>query len=268
MSSYIGRHAELYDIFYANKPYEAEAAFVDQCLQKYSIGKTRRLLELACGTGRHALALEKLGYKIVAVDYSVDMLACARRKITQVSSQVDFRWQDMRALNLPDDPFDAVICLFDSMGYVATNEALKQVLEGVYNHLRPNGLFVFEFWHAAAMLRSYDPVRIRRWSIPGGELLRISETNLKYPQQLSQVTYTVYELRDNGTYSSFKETQINRYFLVQEMAYWLSSSGFTPLKWFAGFTPDEQITEQTWHVVAVARKTPNSLNEIKEFEVS
>lgn len=254
MSSYIGRHAELYDLFYADKPHREEAAFVHQCLQQYGLENTHRLLELACGTGEHALALEKLGYEIVAVDYSEDMLVCARYKAAQVSSTINFRWQDMRGLNLLDEPFDALICLFDSIGYAATNEAITQVFQGVHRHLSPGGLFVFEFWHAGAMLRSYDPVRIRRWPTCKGELLRISETSLECSKQLANVTYSIYELGNNGTYSSFKETQVNRYFLVQEIAYFLSTCGFTPLKWFAGFKADEKVTEQTWHVVAVAQK--------------
>lgn len=255
MSSYIGRHAELYDISYADKPYAEEAAFVHQCLQQYSVGTTRRLLELACGTGTHALALEKFGYEIVATDYSdEDMFACARRKAAEAGSSVDFRWQDMRALDVADRPFDAAICLFDSIGYVETNEALMQVFRGVHRHLRPDGLFVFDFWHAVAMLRSYDRVRIRRWSTPGGELVHISETELDCAKQLARATYTIYELRHDGTCTSLKETQTNPYFLMQEMAGWLSSCGFTPLKWFAGFAPDEDITGQTWHIVTVARR--------------
>ena len=258
VSSYIGRHAELYDTLYADKPYAEEAAFVHQCLQQCSVGTTRRLLELACGTGMHALALEKFGYEVVATDYSEDMLACARRKAAKVASSVDFRWQDMRALDIADRPFDAAICLFDSIGYVETNEAIMQVLQGVRRHLRRHGLFVFEFWHAAAMLRSYDPMRIRRWSTPAGELVRISETELEYAKQLARVTYTIYELHHDGTYTSLKETQTNRYFLVQEMAAWLSGCGFAPLKWFAGFAPDDNITEQTWHIVATARRCEDS----------
>ena len=254
MSSYIDRHAELYDTLYADKPYEAEALFVDQCLKKYSVGTTQFLLELACGTGSHALVLEKLGYKIVAIDYSEDMLNCARRKGAESGSSIDFRLQDMRELKIANKPFDAAICLFDSIGYVETNEALTQVLQEVHRHLRPDGLFVFEFWHAAAMLRYYDPVRVRRWTTPAAELLRIVETDLDYLRDLARVTYTIYELYHDGTYTSLRETQTNRYFLVQEMAGWLSSCGFEPLKWFAGFSTDENITEQTWHIVAIARK--------------
>jgi ubiquinone/menaquinone biosynthesis C-methylase UbiE len=254
MSSYIGRHAELYDTFYGDKPYADEAAFVHWCLQQHSVGSTQRLLELACGTGSHALALEKFGYEIVATDYSEDMLNCARAKATSISSKVKFAQHDMRTLNIPGALFDASTCLFDSIGYVETNEALVQVFQAIHRHLRTDGLFVFEFWNAAAILTSYDPVRVRRWSTPEGEVVRISETELEYSQQLAKVTYTIYELRNNGTYDVLKETQRNRYFLVQEMAGWLSSCGFTPIKWFAGFTPDGNITEQTWHIVAVARK--------------
>lgn len=254
MTSYSGRHSELYDLFYADKPYEAEAAFIDRCLREYSVGPTNNLLEIACGTGTHALLLEKRGYKIVAIDYSQDMLERARQKGKEASSQVDFRLQDMTQLDVSGGPFDAVYSLFDSVGYVATNESLTKIFRGVRKHLRPDGLFVFEFWHAGAMLRHYEPARIKRWEIDDTSLLRLSETTLDYENQLSRVAYSIYELKSDGTYSSFTETQVNRYFLVQDMAAWLTANGFAPVKWFAGFNANETISDETWHIVAVARR--------------
>lgn len=254
MSSYLARHAELYDLFYAEKPYAEEALFVHRCLQRYSSAPSHRLLELACGTGSHAFALEKFGYQILATDYSEDMLAIARKRAHRISSRVEFRAHDMREISITDGPFDAVVCLFDSIGYARTNDGIRRVLQGVCRHLRPDGLFIFEFWHAAAMLRSYDPVRVRRWHTDQGEVIRISETRLSCGEQLSHVTYSVYELNHDGTYRTFEETLTNRYFLVQEMSHWLTSSGLMPVKWFAGFSDDENIDEETWHVVAVARR--------------
>jgi SAM-dependent methyltransferase len=254
MSSYAGRHADLYDLFYAGKPYPEEAGFVHRCLQQYGIGQVRRLLEIACGTGSHALVLEGFGYEIVATDYSLDMLAVARQKAARRSSKVDFRHQNMRSVNLPGPPFDAVICLFDSLGYVITNEAIKQTLLGVHQSLRNGGLFIFEFWHAGAMLCHYEPLRLSRYQTEKGEVLRIAETHLDYHQQLCRVRYTIYELNRDGTYTRFEETQFNRYFLVQEMAAYLIENGFTPVKWFSGFNDSEDITGDTWHVVALARK--------------
>lgn len=253
MTSYAGRHAKLYDVFYAEKPYKEEAAFVHSCIQDYSIGTTNTILELACGTGSHAFALESLGYKITACDYSADMLACAMEKARRRNSSVDFRLQDMREWENAGGPYDAMICLFDSIGYVATNSGLLKVFQGVFQNLRPKGLFIFEFWHAAAMIKGYSPLRVRKWDVPEGEILRISETELDVVYQLAKVNYSVYELRKDSTYSRFRESQVNRYFLVQEMESWLSRCNFEAVKWFSGYSSNETIDDQTWHVVAVAR---------------
>lgn len=254
MTSYSGRHAELYDLFYKDKPYASEAAFVDWCIKTFSTGSSDRLLELACGTGTHAFELEKLGYQIVATDYSDDMLRRAKAKAVERSSGTEFQLQDMTSLNVNQGPFDVITCLFDAIGYVATNEALEQVFLGVQRHLRSGGLFIFEFWHAAAMIRHFDPVRVRRFETEESQILRISETSLEIAKQLSSVTYSVVELHRNGSYSTLTETQVNRYFLLQEMNAWLSSAGLKPLKWFAGFTADEEITDETWHIVAVSQR--------------
>jgi SAM-dependent methyltransferase len=256
MGSYLDRHAELYDLFYAEKPYAEEAAFVAARLAELGVGKGARVLELACGTGRHAFELERLGYRMVATDYSPDMLARAQRAKEARGSGVELLQQDMRELDVPGAPFDAIVSLFDSIGYVRTNEALQAALAGAREHLRPNGALVLEFWHAAAMLRGHDPVRVRRWQTPEGEIVRISETELDCVHQLAHVTYSIMEIAKDGTLSRLRETQTNRYFLVQEMAGWLDRAGFEPVRWCSGFDEARSIDVDTWHVVVTARRRP------------
>jgi len=256
MGSYLDRHAELYDLFYADKPYAQEAAFVAERLAENGVAPGSRVLELACGTGRHAFELEKLGYEVVATDYSPDMLACAARARASRGSRVELLEQDMRALKVPGAPFDAVVSLFDSIGYVQTNDAVLAVLVGAREHLRPDGVLVIEFWHAPAMLRGYDPVRVRRWQTPEGEIVRISETALDCARQLAHVSYSIMEIARDGSLRRLKETQTNRYFLVQEMAGWLDRAGFEPLRWCSGFDATRAIDADTWHVVVTARRRP------------
>lgn len=258
MSSYAGRHAELYDLFYGDKPYREEAVFVHDCLRKFGRSPTGEILELACGTGSHAFELEKLGYHITAADHSQDMLKVARRRAAKTDSKVLFISRDMRELQTLCKEYDAAVCLFDSIGYLRTNEALAQAFAGIHRCLRADGLFIFEFWNAPAMLSQYSPVRVRRWNVPQGEVIRISETTLDRENRLAGVDYTVIELKNDSTYSSFRETQINRYFLVEEMRAMISAADFEVLKNFAGFQESERIDDQTWHIVAVARKKPNS----------
>ncbi len=254
MSSYDGRHAELYDLFYAAKPYEEEARFVHDRLLDAARGPALRVLDLACGTGRHAVALEQLGHEVVGVDHSPSMIEVARRRAAREGVAARFEVGDLTRLDVAGAPFDAATCLFDAIGYVRTNEALQATFAGIHAAVRPDGLLVFEFWHAAAMLRAFDPVRLRRFDSPDGQVLRISETELDCERQLARVTYTVLERRADGTHASFQETQTNRYFLVQEMAHWLTSSGFEPLSFLDGFSRDGRVTEETWHVLAVARR--------------
>jgi SAM-dependent methyltransferase len=254
MSSYNGRHAELYDLFYEAKDYESEARFVHDCLDRFAEGPSRRVVDLACGTGRHALALERLGHVVIGVDHSASMIDVARRRATSTGAAARFQLGDLARLDVRGAPFDAATCLFDSIGYVGSNEALARTFAGIHATVRPGGLLVFEFWHGAAMLRDFDPVRVRRWETPAGEVLRISETELDCERQLAHVRYGVHEHLRDGTFASFEETQTNRYFLVQEMALWLTSADFQPLAWLDGFSLDGRVTEKTWHVVAVARR--------------
>ena len=258
MTSYAGRYAELYDLFYSDKPYAEEAAFVHDCLQRFGVSPSREILELACGTGRHAFALEQYGYQITATDRSPAMLQVGRRRASKIGSKVVFTSADMQQLQLPAKEFDAAVCLFDSIGYLKTDEALKSALAEIRSRVRQKGLFIFEFWHAPAMLSHYSTVRVRRWKTSNGEVVRISETTLDRENRLANVDYTVYELESDGTYSTLREAHTNRYFSVNEMQTFISAAHFEPLKFFAGFEKEGSINVDTWHIVAVARKVAGS----------
>ncbi len=255
MTNYAGRYAELYDLFYADKPYPAEAVFVHDCLQEFATRPTREILELASGTGRHAVELEKFGYQITATDRSPDMLEIARRRASKNSSKVVFAPVDMRQFELPGKEFDAVICLFDSIGYLKTDEAVRDALTQVWNHLRPGGLFIFEFWHAPPMLNQYSPTRVRKLKTANGVIIRTSTTTLDRKNRLANVEYVVDEKAGNGSSSILREAHTNRFFSIDEMESFVVGANFELVKFFAGFNKTGTITDDTWHIVAVARKT-------------
>lgn len=253
MSNYAGRYAELYDLFYADKPYQHEVRFVHDCIREFGLGPTREILELACGTGRHAAELKQFGYEITATDRSADMLAVARRR--HAEKGITFAVADMENLRLPRKQYDAVICLFDSIGYLKTDEGIRTAFATIREHLREGGLFIFEFWHAPAMLSQYSPMRRRHWKTSDSEIVRTSATTLDRENCLANVNYTVEEIRNDGTICEFYEAHINRFFSVDEMKALISNAKFEPLKFFAGFDRAAPITTNTWHIVAVVRKS-------------
>jgi SAM-dependent methyltransferase len=250
INSFTGLHAKLYDTIYADKPYAAEARFVVERLEQALGRRPRTLLDVACGTGRHAAEFAAMGIEVTGVDINDELLAHARERVPAV----DFVAQDMTELDLGDARFDAVTCLFDSIGYPQRDELVIAALDGARRHLDAAGAFAFEFLHAPAMLAHAAPVRVRRWELPdGSELLRVSETELDAARQLMEVSYDLLELRPDGSYSRWNEQQSNRFFTLDEMTALTAAAGLVVDAAMPAYEERAQIDTDTFHVLAVAR---------------
>lgn len=246
LNSYLGLHAARYDLIYADKPYAAEAAFVAKLVG----AEDGRLLDVACGTGRHAREFAALGFDVTAVDYNEELLAVARER----SPDISFQHGDMRALPEPAEPYHVVTCLFDSIGYPLADEQIVAALRSLARQLAPGGVLAFEFLHAPAFLAGASSTRVRRWPTPeGGELLRISETELDRVAQTMTVSYELIELSADGNeVTRGGERQSNRFFTLAEMRLLLQIAG-VELERFVPAYEDGEISSETWHVLAVAR---------------
>jgi len=252
--AYSGRYADYYDTLYTAKDYPGETAFVHRMLTTLGKGPRGRVLELACGTGSHALELERLGWEVVATDQSEDMLRVARTKAERVGARVEFRRADMRKIPASLGEFDAALALFDSIGHVRHDAAIAAVLSGVRDLLKPGGLFLFEFLHSAAMLSRFEPVRVGRWHTLEGDIVRIGETSLDTRKGLATIHYELIDLRRNGSFERVLETQVNRFFSVAEIEALLAASALIPRYFFAGFTDRQRVDETVWRIVAIAQK--------------
>jgi SAM-dependent methyltransferase len=246
-NTYTGLHATRYDLIYADKPYADEARFIDRLLPKRGT-----LLDVACGTGRHAIEFAGLGYEVTGVDYSVELLERARENAAQAGVEIQFLLQDMRTLDL-GERFDVVTCLFDSIGYPLTDEGIVGALTRIHEHLEPDGTLAVEFLHAP-MLRRTSPVKVGRWDTPDGrKLLRISETELDLPRRVMTVFYELLELDPNTCgYRTFTERQANRFFSPEEMRELLAAADLEVTR-FAPAYAEGEVTAETWHVLALAR---------------
>jgi SAM-dependent methyltransferase len=141
--------AELYDIIYASfKDYEAESAKIAALLEGSRPG-CRTVLDVGCGTGEHArLLAQRHGLSVDGIDLEPAFVDIARRK----HPAGHFAVADMRDFRL-DRRYDAVICLFSSIGYVRTLDGVRQVLACFREHLAPAGVIVVEPWFAPGVLQ-------------------------------------------------------------------------------------------------------------------
>jgi SAM-dependent methyltransferase len=249
MNTYEGLHARYYDVVYADKPYAHEARFIDALLRAQG-ADPGRLLDVACGTGRHAAEFGSLGWEVTGVDLSEDLLVLARTN----GPSANFVQQDMRELDLGSRSFDAITCLFDAIGYAVDDEGVLSTLAGFARHLSADGTLVLEFLHAPALSRHAAPLRLRRIPLPdtGDELVRITATRLDETRSLMHVEFELLELRADGTYDRWLESQTNRYFSQAEMRALLEAVGLRLRRFVPAYLDREDIDEDVFHVLALA----------------
>lgn len=134
--------AEYYDLIYGEfKDYPREVQQVAEMIRTHNPG-TRAILDMACGTGNHAKLLHQyFGFAVDGVDLDPNMVRIAARK----HPGGHFRCADMS-----DDPgegrYDAVLCLFSSIGYLKTLARVTAALDCFSSHLRPGGITIVEPW--------------------------------------------------------------------------------------------------------------------------
>jgi glycine/sarcosine N-methyltransferase len=126
--------------------------------------RARRVLDVACGTGVHALALSERGYDVVGADVSAGMIARARENAAAAGQDVRFVVAGFGALaEAVEGGFDALLCLGNSLPHVLTAPALAAALDDMAACLRPGGLLFIQN-------RNFDRVlqERQRWMPPQG----------------------------------------------------------------------------------------------------
>jgi ubiquinone/menaquinone biosynthesis C-methylase UbiE len=136
------KSAQYYDEIYASidKDYVAEAKKAHKVIQTYKKSKGETLLDVACGTGFHASLLSKY-YQVEGIDLDPEMIAVAKKK----HPKIRFHQGDMTAFDL-GRPFDVIVCLFSSIGYVRTKTGLRKAIKNMGKHLLPGGVLLIEPW--------------------------------------------------------------------------------------------------------------------------
>lgn len=104
----------------------------------------QRVLDAACGTGHHAVALAQRGYRVVGADLSAAMIEQARENAAAAGVQVDFVVAGLGELAALGKSFEAVICLGNSLPHLLTAGAVDAALADFATVLRPAGLLVIQ----------------------------------------------------------------------------------------------------------------------------
>ncbi|MEY4926226.1 MAG: hypothetical protein RI894_662 [Bacteroidota bacterium] len=142
-----------YHLLYNNRNEVEAAAFIDKLLDFLHPKTPSRMLDLACGKGRHALQLATKGHEVIGVDLSEQSILAARNL---ERDNLAFYTLDMRRPYMAGY-FDYVFSFFTSFGYFDTEREDVQVFRAIAQNLKPQGIFVLDFMNAIKVIRTLAP---------------------------------------------------------------------------------------------------------------
>ena len=141
-------NSHYYHILYKDRNLEEAAKFTDNLVSHLGLPPRSKVLDLACGKGRHSLQLHKAGYDVVGVDLSEESIEEAK---IHEKDGLEFFVHDMRHLYWTEY-FDLVVNLFTSFGYFHNADDDQKTISSVADALKPNGIFVLDFMNAVKVI--------------------------------------------------------------------------------------------------------------------
>ncbi len=244
---------ENYGVKYDNECFTqgtvGECDFIEE-----EIGRNRAasILDIGCGTGRHAIELTQRGYRVVGIDLSESQLKRAREKAAQQGLDIDFRRYDARKLPFRGE-FDLAIMLCEgSFPLMETDEMNYRILENAAKALKPGGKLIFTTLNGLFPLFHSVKEFIESEAKEGNATCADSSFDL---MTFRDINTTVFE-DDSG---NKKELHCNeRYYVPSEVTWLLKTAGFKTIDVYGAklgaFSRSDELTIEDFEMLVVAVK--------------
>jgi 2-polyprenyl-3-methyl-5-hydroxy-6-metoxy-1,4-benzoquinol methylase len=232
--SWYDDRAAVYDTLHEGSqvPYESVVNELDNLFKPYGV---RTVLDMACGTGGHALLIAQRGYQVTGSDLSAAMIAEAAKKAQNQKLPVAFHQGDMRTAC--HGSFDALICMNNSFGHITEPEDFSITLSNFRKNLKPGGLLFIDHFNGSFMQEiESGTVRIARcFTTEDGVVVDIERS--VYSEELQSLiittkSYTQKHSEADPVISS--EVFRMKLWTKEQMAEALVTAGFQPLAFYDG----------------------------------
>jgi SAM-dependent methyltransferase len=204
-------------------------AEVDRAIAMLRPEGGERVLDLACGIGRHSLELRRRGFEVVGVDISPELLAMAERSAAEAGLEASFMRADLRELELAEE-FDLVLSLNDgAVGYFETDEENRRTFEVIARALRPGGGHLMQLPNVLHAERNLPK---KSW-IVGESTLELSDHRWNAEQRY--IEGSTVPIRFGEVFGEYKEIPFRqRLYTVEELTEIYASVGMRLANTFAG----------------------------------
>ena len=216
------KSAAYYDAIYRElKDYADEAEKLDYLLGLFE-PKPKRILDVGCGTGEHAMRLARdFGYQVDGIDIEPKFIEIAARKTPHGNFQV----ADMQDFQLRRK-YDAILCLFTSIAYVETEVGLRNAFACMAKHIQQGGWLVCEPWARPENWADGQVDAIEAHDPATGET--ITRRRIGKRDGDVSVLKIEYSLSKESEKQSFEEVHRLGLFTQEQMTNALEAAGFKP----------------------------------------
>ena len=241
------KYSNLYDLIYDDKNTAEEAEYLDIVLRAHGL-KNASLLEFGSGTGRHAAELTKFGHSVHGVEVSEDMV-----NKTISGKNLSFEVADVLDLNI-NRYFDCVISMFHVASYQITNKNIIKFFKSASRHLKPGGLFIFDFWYTPAVINLKPEVRIKKVESDNYRVWRIADPKIETSGNIVNVNYKFFVQDNNtGVIETFDEIHPMRHFGIPELELIADVADFKLIR-ATEFCTENAPSMNSWGVMCVFEK--------------
>jgi len=223
---------------------------------KSSGGKPLKILDAACGTGMHALALAKAGYRVSGADFSAEMIKKAKLNAKSAQLALPFETTGFGALAsvYGKTQFDALLCLGNSLPHLIEDAALMSALKDFYACLKPGGLLLIQNRNFDAVMAKKDRWMEAQAFQEGGEewiFERFYDFNAD-----GTIGFNIVNLhrKSNSGWSSEVVSTLLRPQLRDELKIKVSQAGFSQVESFGSLGGEIFDPQNSGNLILVARK--------------
>lgn len=196
--------------------------------------KARTILDLACGTGNMSYLLADLGFKVIGLDKSSEMLIQARKKQIKHQGQVEYYQGDMRDFKL-DEKQDLIICLYDSINYLLSASEIVKAFSNIKKALQAGGLFVFDFNTCHRIKRIAEESHLYE----GDRYICLWRDSVNQKECIWQVELEFLIQGNDEIYRRYKENHQEKGYSLKEMKGYLKEAGLEVLASYRAYSLQE-----------------------------
>ena len=240
-------YGRYYDIIYKKKNYQKETIFIDRLLKKFN-KNNKNILEFGSGTGGHANFFINKGYTVHGIEKSKSMLANCRK-----IKGFTFQYGDACKIKLKKK-YDIILSLFHVFSYQINKDNINNFFKNARYHLKPNGLFGFDFWYTNAVNAQKPQTKLIEIKKKNFKIIRLAEPLKDNSKNTVSVNYTII-VKDilKNFVNVIKENHKMRHFSLSDLSKLCGKYGFKCLH-VKELISNNKPSENTWGVFCLLRK--------------